>query len=113
MVVDPARRLIRRIILNMPPDLTPAAVIPFRRMLLMPWRWNLWIWVAIIPLILFAYPLSMGPVVYLAEAGYIPDSYNELVNAIYAPMFTVCELTHTDRVLVVYLAWWADLVEED
>lgn len=97
----------RRRFFTMPPEPTPAAPIPFRRLLLMPWRWSRWIWVVILPLMLLSYPLSVGPVVWLSEAGYISDSAADIAEFAYEPLSMAAEFCPPiELALAVYIDWW-------
>lgn len=85
-----------------------AARLPFRQLVLMPWRWNRWIGILAVPLMLVAYPLSVGPVVWLYEKGYMSDSLAETVSMAYLPVTLAAESSPAaEYALNWYLEWWA------
>lgn len=90
---------------------TPA---PPRRSRFAVWRWPRWVRFAVILLMLFGYPLSFGPAIYLVQKNYIPHSCGEVLNVVYTPLFVACSVTPvTHRALFAYLDWWVEWAEEE
>ena len=78
-----------------------------RRSLFAVWRWPRWIWFVSVPLLLAAYPFSIGPAVWLVEKGYLSDSTTEVLGTAYLPMLITAEtVPPLEHALEQYLEWW-------
>lgn len=62
---------------------TATARLPFRRLVLMPWRWRWWVWLALLPA---GYVASIGPAAALYQAGYFPGPMKPYIRLAYAPL---------------------------
>src|SRR5262245_21363431 len=69
----------------------PAARMPFRRLVWMPWRWSRLAWVAIVGLCIL-YPPSAVPVVYLLHRiGASEETIETVASTAYYPVVTAYE----------------------
>jgi hypothetical protein len=71
------------------------------------WRKTKWIWAAIV-FVLLGYPLSYGPVLWLANKGYLPVAVKEIVAAAYIPLFTLIDKTDTISLFEWYGSLWVE-----
>lgn len=74
------------------------------------WHWPRWVWFVIVPVILLAYPLSIGPATYLFAKGYLGENSGHALNQFYDPLHSICARNETsDAALSYYIQWWAHL----
>jgi hypothetical protein len=78
-----------------------------RRSLFAVWRWPWWVWALIVPLLLIAYPLSIGPVYWMLSREGVPPVAWTVIGAVYAPLGFVSEyIPPLKRAIELYLYWW-------
>lgn len=76
----------------------------------MPWHWPQWVWFVIAPVMLFGYPLSIGPVAYLTVNEYFSDETIRALTVFYWPLLNACGKTEvTEEALNRYCNWWVNL----
>ena len=59
-----------------------------------------WWLVFVFVMVFVLYPLSIGPIAILVGWGYVPES---AVFIVYWPLIKFCELTHTRKILEIYI----------
>ena len=62
--------------------------------------------------LLIAYPLSIGPLVYLTEKDHIPEEAEDTLSIIYAPILWLMDSSEqVSAGMEVYIGWWEGLAE--
>lgn len=72
-----------------------------------PWRWRRrWL---VIPILMIAYPLSLGPVVWLHDRQRLPEGSRDVLMAIYLPLWFVMQTEPGRQTLGRYVGFWETL----
>lgn len=83
-----------------------------RRSLFAVWHWPRWTWFVIVPMMLLAYTLSIGPMTWLSRLGYLPSWTDGPIYVMYRPLtLAAAQSESAGKMLTNYVAWWNESAE--
>jgi hypothetical protein len=90
---------------------TPTNPLPPRIAWFAPWTWNrkrrsFWL---IVPVLIIAYPLSLGPMLWLSDRHRLPQWANSTLECVYFPLLLVVQTDLGDATLGRYVGFWKSL----